>query len=229
MSRHRTVDRVIGILDVVARADEPPTLSEIARALDAPVSSAHDLITALAERGWLVSDGRRFRIGAAPFVLDLLAHGAGSGPEVDVDVVAERFGLGAATAVRVGHHVVYTARSNGLPAEFAPLFDRHVLRDPLTTAAGRLLIALAPHTARQAVLRAARGSDPEAVRDYERVVATIKRTGTAWSDGLSDPRVAAAAVVTGPDTTETAIVLFGDREIDRHRLRDAASTLRHPT
>ncbi|WP_186317824.1 helix-turn-helix domain-containing protein [Curtobacterium sp. 9128] len=226
MSSHRTVDRVVGILDVVARADRPPTLSEIARGIGAPTSSAHDLVAGLVEHGWLVPEGRRFRVGAAPLVLDLLAHGDGPGPDVDVDAIAEQFSLGVATAVRVGHHVVYTQRSRDLPMQFASIFDRHVLRDPLTTAAGRLLLAVAPHAARQAVLRAARAVDPDAVRDYERVVASIRRDRTAWSDGLSDPRVAAAAVQAAAGETGTAIVLFGDRAVDNERLRVAVQSLR---
>jgi DNA-binding IclR family transcriptional regulator len=226
VSSHRTVDRVIDILDTIAREDHAPTVSEIARAIDAPVSSTHDLVAGLVDRGWIVSDGRRLRIGSAPFVLDLLAHGDARDPVVDVDACSERFGLSVATAVRVGHHVIYTARSRNLAAEFAPLFDRHLPRTPLATAAGRLLLALAPDAARNAVLRAARRSTPALVRDYENVVSTIRRTRTAWSDGLSEQRIAAAAVLADPSDTETAIVLFADRLADRRRLRDAVDTLR---
>ncbi len=36
MSDHRSVGRIVDLLDVVARADVPPTVSDLARRLDVP-------------------------------------------------------------------------------------------------------------------------------------------------------------------------------------------------
>lgn len=221
MSEHHAVDRVVAILDAIARASEAPTLTSLASAIDAPVSSTFDLVRGLERHGWVTVRDRRYRIGAAPFVLDLIAHDRAPHASFDIDERAEHFGLGTALAVRVGHHVVYTARSRRLVGgAFAPLVDEHVPRRPLVTAAGRLLLALAPRAARTDVLRALRRDEPRTVAAYEREVATIARSRVAWSDGLSDPRVAAVAVTAAPDEDEVAVVFFGDRVRDRRRLRE---------
>lgn len=219
------MDRVVGVLDVVARAGGGLTLSEISREAQLPLSTARDLTGGLTERGWLVRRGRSYEVGSAPFVLDLIAHETAPWPDIDVDAYAERFELTTAVAVLVGHHVVYTARSRrvGL-GDLSPIVDRHLPRRPLTTAAGRLLLALAPEATREGALRAMSSTDPDAVRSYRRLVPTLRRTRTAWSDGLADPRVAAVAVPSR-QSDALALVFFGDRVTDRHRLGSTVATL----
>jgi len=67
---HRTVSRVVTILELVAAAE--PTgirLGTLANNLAAPKSSIHGLVRGLVARGYLVSVDGMYRIGPAPAVL----------------------------------------------------------------------------------------------------------------------------------------------------------------
>lgn len=213
------------VLDTVARADAPLTVSELSRRLRIPRSSTQDLVLALTARGWLVRTGQRFSIGPAPLVLELLAARHVQWTTIDVDSFAERFDTATAAAVLLGRHVVYTARSRrAVDERLAFIADQYLPRNLLTTAAGRLLLSVAPASARDSVLREARPAHPELVSEYERLLPTIRRRRTAWSDGLSQEPVAAVAVFPDQDDRE-ALVLFGRRGIDTALLKTAAGEL----
>jgi DNA-binding IclR family transcriptional regulator len=225
MSSHRSVDRIVDVLDMVARADVPLTVSELARRLRIPRSSVQDIALGLASRGWLIRTERGLSIGPAPLVLELLAARHVQWASIDVDAIAERFNTATAIAVLLGRHVVYTARSQRpFDERFAVVADQYLPRNPLTTAAGRLLLSAAPEDVRANVLRDARPAHPELVDEYERLLPTIRRRRTAWSDGLSQEPVAAVAVFPDRDDRE-ALVLFGRRGIDTALLKTAAHEL----
>jgi DNA-binding IclR family transcriptional regulator len=174
------------------------------------------------ERGWLVRTGRGFSLGPAPLVLELLAARHVTWTTIDVEAYSREFGTGAAVAVLVGRHVIYTARSRTLVDErLAFVADQYLPRPPLTTAAGRLLLSYAPPDVRSDVLREARKAAPELVSDYESHLPAIRRQRTAWSDGLSQDGVAAVAIFPGESDRE-ALVLFGRRGRDTRRLKLAA-------
>ncbi len=63
---HRTVDRVIEILETVSLSPRGVTLAELAAALDAAKSSVQELTNGLLARGYLIEEDRRFppRAGA---------------------------------------------------------------------------------------------------------------------------------------------------------------------
>ncbi|WP_370877336.1 helix-turn-helix domain-containing protein [Microbacterium arborescens] len=225
VSVHRSVDRIVDVLDMVARADVPLTVSELARRLRIPRSSVQDIALGLVSRGWLIRTERGLSIGPAPLVLELLAARHVQWARIDVDAIAERFNTATAIAVLLGRHVVYTARSQRpFDERLAVVADQYLPRNPLTTAAGRLLLSAAPKDVRANVLRDARPAHPELVDEYERLLPTIRRRRTAWSDGLSKEPVAAVAVFPDRDDRE-ALVLFGRRGIDTALLKTAAQEL----
>lgn len=225
MSAHRSVDRIVDVLDAVARADAPVTVSELARRLRIPRSSMQDLAFGLTARGWLVRTGRGFTVGPAPLVLELVAARHVQWATIDVDFFSERFDTATAVAVLVGRHVVYTARSQRTVDErLAFVADQYLPRKPLTTAAGRLLVSAAPSDVRSTVLREARSTNPDLVDEYERLLPTIRRQRIAWSDGLSQEPVAAVAAFPDGGNRE-ALVLFGRRGVDNALLKAAAHEL----
>ncbi|MGW3731282.1 helix-turn-helix domain-containing protein, partial [Streptomyces sp. NPDC000851] len=71
---HRTVDRVIGILEAVAMSSRGVTLAELAATMDAAKSSVQELTNGLLARGYLIEDGRRFHLGPGPFILTARAN-----------------------------------------------------------------------------------------------------------------------------------------------------------
>lgn len=225
VSAHRSVDRIVELLDAVARADAAPTVSELSRRLGVPRSSVQDIVRSLTEHGWLARTNNGYSIGPAPVVLELLAARHVSWATLDVDAYAERFGTGTAAAVLLGRHVVYVARSRRVVDQrVAFIADQYLPRHPLTTAAGRLLLSVAPVDVRTSVLRDASVSNPTLVADYESHLPTIRRHRTAWSDGLSFEPVSAVAVFPTENTRE-ALVLFGRRGVDTKLLKAAVREL----
>lgn len=68
-AEHRTVTRVLEILETVARAHDPVTLTQLSRALGAPKSSLHGLVGGLLQRGYLRDADGGYRMGAGAHAL----------------------------------------------------------------------------------------------------------------------------------------------------------------
>src|SRR6187200_3354998 len=65
---HRTVDRVVEILETVSLSQRGVTLAELATALGAAKSSVQELTNGLLARGYLIEEDRRFHLGPGPFI-----------------------------------------------------------------------------------------------------------------------------------------------------------------
>lgn len=66
LRRVKSSDRTIDILEFLARAETPLTLTQIAEALGFPKSSLYQVLKTLESRGWIESDpltGKHYRIG----------------------------------------------------------------------------------------------------------------------------------------------------------------------
>lgn len=70
---HRTVDRVVFALEIIARSSGGLTLKAVADALQAPMSSTQQLLSGLVATGYLDSDGKRYVLGPGPRILTLIA------------------------------------------------------------------------------------------------------------------------------------------------------------
>src|SRR4029079_17910071 len=71
---HRTVDRVVEILETVSLNPRGVTLAELATALGAAKSSVQELTNGLLARGYLIEEDRRFHLGPGPFILAARAN-----------------------------------------------------------------------------------------------------------------------------------------------------------
>lgn len=195
---HRTLLRTDRILDHVARCGEPPTLSAIARAIDAPVSSTQDLVQELCALGYLQISGKQYHLGLRPHVLSVIA---GTATAIGIDhSELQRLSRVArapvAIAVLVGHAVFYLDHAGPrAPEHTQAVADDHRPRPPLRTAAGRLLLlATADEPARVRILTALRSSDPQGIEHFSAEFPTIRRDRIARSDGLADPDITAIAI-----------------------------------
>ncbi|MEH3155259.1 MAG: helix-turn-helix domain-containing protein [Gordonia paraffinivorans] len=208
---HRTLIRADRILDHVARCDEPPTLSDIARGVGAPVSSTQDLVRELCALGYLVAAGRRYRLGLRPHVLALIAGGASeTGVEhAELQRLSRVAGAPIGVAALVGRDIFYLDHAGPrAPARTQLVADEHQPRPVLRTSAGRLLLACADEPVRERVLSVLEPDDPEGAARFRRDVGAIRRHRTARSDGLADPGIAAIAI---PAVDGTAFVLTARR------------------
>ncbi|MBE7161448.1 MAG: helix-turn-helix domain-containing protein [Williamsia herbipolensis] len=200
------------MLDAVARAPRPLSLTEIADAAGAPVSSAHDLLDELTALGHLRLVDRRYVLGWRAHTLTVIG---GTTRPAGVDHarlgrLSRQCGAPLTLAVLVGDAVHYLDHAGPrAPGRIQAVADDHRPRPALRTAAGRLMLARAENAPRDHVLDALRAEDPTAVAAFDAEIATIRREGIARSDGLADPDIAAIAV--GTSDPSVALLLTARR------------------
>lgn len=211
--RHRMVDRVAGILEVVARNENGLSLTEIARHIDAPLSTCQGLVNGLVATGYLDERARHYRLGPAPFLLNLLA-GRGVVNRIDhQDLVAlhAETGLTAITTVAVGQDQVYIDHCSSDPST-AYLAESHLRRSLIRTSSGWVLLADYEQRDLWAYLRSLPASDADRVEAFLAQLPQIRENGFCAtprvaenpdSDGISvalreGNRTVAAVGVVGP-------------------------------
>lgn len=184
-ARHRTVDRISSILENVARSASPLTLSEIAHAISAPVSSCQSLVNGLVAAGYLEEDHRTYQLGMAPYLLSTMA---GRRPVENVthamleDVVAET-GYIAVLAVMVGSNVYYLDYAASDPS-FEYLAQNRLKRSPLETSAGWILLSGMEDAPLWGFL-AALDADQEHINSFHRHFPEVRRSGECIAPGVA--------------------------------------------
>lgn len=209
---HRSLARADRIVELVTRSATAPTLTDIAHAVGAPLSSTQDLVRELCALGYLRRSGTRYVMGLRMHVLDLV--GATERPTGIDHAMLERLSRAIEAplglAVLVGREVFYLDHAGPrAPDHIQSVSDDHRPRPTLRTAAGRLLLACSESTVRERLLADLRGDDPDAAAEFDRELPQIRRQRIARSDGLADPNIAAIAVPV--DGTEGALVLTARR------------------
>ena len=182
---HRTVDRIAAILEFVAREREPQSLTKIAQAVGAPVSSVQSLVNGLTATGYLKEEGKTYRLGLAPYFLTALAgqqlvttvtH------EMLEDIVAET-GFIVVLAVLIGEDVYYVDYACSDPA-FEYLAQNRLKRHPLETSAGWVLLSGLDVPTAWNYLAAAEGKQ-ELVDRFQREYPTLRQTGECVAPGVA--------------------------------------------
>ena len=205
VAEHRTVSRVVGILEVVARARRPVPLSVLAAQLDAPKSSLHGLVGGLLHRGYLSEIDGGYRLGAGAHAL--LAPAGSSLPLLLGESCAEiavRTGETVTLATRVGDRSVVYVHSE--PSAFEVCYRPRLRerRPILPTSAGKLF--LAHDDDRDSVLALA---DEDHRRRFLTEIDSIRASGMAFNRGetvsdavgvYEDDRLTAGITIAGPLT-----------------------------
>ena len=136
---HRTVDRVIQILETVSLSPRGVTLAELAAALDAAKSSVQELTNGLLARGYLIEEERRFHLGPGPFILAARANKLAA-LSLDHQFVAELakvLGCTVLVGVRVGDAIVFTDFVGEESPSLTFVARTHARRPLYTSAAGK--------------------------------------------------------------------------------------------
>lgn len=183
---HRTIDRVTAILERVARERSGLTLSELATTLKAPKSSVQELVYGLTATGYLTEHGKRYFMGAAPYVLTLMHNPIAASTIRHDDIVAIRrvIGLNVVVAVQVGDTYVSIDRVSENPdTDF--LTRDHQRRPLLSTALGKTILANLPDDELDSYLTSTGRNDPTVVESFLRDLPGIRRTGLAFNRGAS--------------------------------------------
>lgn len=225
--RHRTVDRVAALLDAAARSREGLTLTELARTIESPTSSAQGLVNGLVATGFLIEDGRRYRLGAAPYLLVLISGRPVVSTVRHEHLVAlhEASGLTAVTAVAVGSDAYYIDHS-GADHRFAYLAENRVRRPLLRTSSGWVLLAHLDRRDLWAHLQSAGPEDAQRVEDFLAEMPRILETGMCATPRSSDTGDGVACAVREDGRVVAAVALVGTHEDIDPRRAELAELLR---
>ncbi len=114
----KTAGRTVEVFEAFAQARLPLTLSELARALNAPQSSIFNLLRALESRGYLYSVGGNKRVYPTRKLFDLADAIAGYEPvvprvEVHLTALRDRTNETVIFGARQGERVIYLAVIEG--------------------------------------------------------------------------------------------------------------------
>lgn len=201
---HRAVDRIAAILGAATTDPRGLTLTELARAVDAPLSSVQKLAYGMVASGFLDEHDGRYTIGPLSAVLERRSGRTSVDDfgHTQLRALHEQTGAGALLVVRVGDDAV-NIDSIGL-SDSAAFADATRWRHPLpSTAGGRVLLAYMPERPR-------REWATENLREYP-------HDPMALLDELDSIRSSGVAVgpsgTLRPDLESVAVPLFRGGEI----------------
>ncbi|WP_418002809.1 helix-turn-helix domain-containing protein [Mycobacterium sp. PDNC021] len=201
--------RVIQIVELLASAELPGTVADIADRLELSRSTVAAILVTLEERGWVVRlPDLTYRIGSAGVEFGVRASAQlplGGSVIGEIDGLAQRVGCDAALIMGSATHLAFIYVTTGYGRIPTPLGTG--ARIPLRAPMGATMVAYASPSIQQQWLDTA---PPEWRQDFADVFEQIHRTGvTAW----------------GLDTRNLdTIMLLGD--IANHLIDDAATALR---
>jgi DNA-binding IclR family transcriptional regulator len=212
--------KLLDVLDAFSRDRRALSLSEIARAIDVPLSTAHRLIAELCTWGGLErDDDGRYRIGLRLWELGALAPRALGLREAALPFMEDLYEVtheNVQLAVRDETEVVFVERFAGRNAVmvYTEVGGRFALPP---TGVGLVLLAAAPAEVQEQVLAGPlKRYTPWTITDpgqLRRVLAEVRRGGVAVSDRqVTADAVSVAAPITERDTVVAAlsIVVRGD-------------------
>lgn len=185
--------RVLDVLELLCRDDEPPKLIDVVRDLDLTQGTAHAIMTTLCERGWATRDpiDRTFAIGPG---LDIAARGvtqarfrARAARTAARDLVAAT-GFAVSVTERVGDFVVVTAFEGG---EDWPLAGEPGDRVPFAAPFGPAFAAFEDEAERRAWVERSGVGTPALARQLNQVLTTTRNRG--YSIERNSPTLAQAA------------------------------------
>lgn len=195
--------KLLAVLDAFSRERPRLTLSEIARAVGAPLSTTHRLVAELTAWGGLERDeDGGYRVGLRVWELGALAPRGPGLREAALPFMEDLYEVtheNVQLAVRDGHEVLFVERfaARGAVTVLTQVGGRFALPP---TGVGLVLLAHAPAAVQDAVLAGPQERyTPHTVVDpaqLRRVLAQVRRAGHAVSDRqVTDDAVSVAAPV----------------------------------
>ncbi|WP_243769642.1 IclR family transcriptional regulator [Amycolatopsis acidicola] len=226
-ARHRTVDRIAAILELVARSRSGLTLSELAECLGAPVSSTQGLVNGLVATGYVEERGRRYFLGSAPYLLNRLA-GRAPVPAVthaDLERIHERSGLTTVLSIVVGPALFYVDYCSSDP-KFAYLAENHVRRSLIRTSGGWILLADMEKRDLWAYLRGLPDADQELIEPFLAALPEIRESGVCAAPHASVDGDGVSIAVRESGKAVAAVGIIGSHPVISRRRGELTSILR---
>jgi DNA-binding IclR family transcriptional regulator len=204
------IDRVSPILDRAARARGGVTLTEFARALDAPMSSIQGLVNGLVATGYLDEHDRRYSLGPAPFLLTRLA----GRPTVTtvthehLEALHRETGMTAVLAITVGSDLYYVDHASHDP-RYAYLAEGFVRRSPIRTSTGWVLLAAMENRDLWPQIAALPPADADLVERFRKDLPRIQAEGLAAAPNASTEADGVSVAVAEEGRTVAAVGIMG--------------------
>lgn len=215
----QSVDRALGLLEVLTRSDGPMGIGEVAEQAGLPQGTVHRLLRSLQLRGYVHHDAsRKYSVGTAALRLgDAAQRSLARSARPHLSELVAISGETANLAVLEGKQVVYVAQvSSPHTLRMFAEVGRHV--PPHSTAVGKVLLAAMPHPRALALLRRTglpRRTDHTitALDAFERELDAVRRNGWAADEEEQELGVRCVAVPVGAlDQAAAAISLSGPAE-----------------
>ncbi|GAA1659098.1 IclR family transcriptional regulator [Mycolicibacterium murale] len=208
--RHRMIDRVAGILELVARNHDGLTLTELARLLDSPLSSLQGLVNGLVAAGYLDEYDRRYRLGGAPYLLNLMAgrHLVTTVGHRELEAVHADTGLTTLLSVVVGQGVFYVDSCSSTP-RYDYLAKNLVRRSLIRTSSGWVLLAGLGRRDLWSYLGTLPAEDGDLRERFLTELEVIQETGVCAAPHISDVADGVAVAVREGGRTVAAVSVVG--------------------
>lgn len=223
--RHRMVDRVAAIMELVARSGTGMTLTEVAKALDAPVSSTQGLLNGLVAVGYLDERARIYTLGTAPYLLNVIA-GRPPVTTVSHDQLAAlhgETGLTATLSTDVGDDLFYVDYVSSDP-HYAYLAENRLRRSLLRTSSGWLLLADREQRDVWAYLNSRPPEDAEYIDRFLGTLSELRETGTCIAPGVAvDGGDGVSVALREQGRTIATVGVIGSREAILSRGQELAA------
>lgn len=230
--RHRMVDRVAAIMELVARSGSGLTLTAVAKALDAPISSTQGLLNGLVAVGYLDERNRVYTLGTAPYLLNVIA---GRPPVTSVSrdqlvALHAETRLTTALSTDVGDDLFYVDHVSTDP-HYSYLAENRLRRSLLRTSSGWLLLADREKRDIWAYLNARPPAESEFVDRFLDSLDELRETGVCTAPGVAvDGGDGVSVALRERGRTIATIGVIGARDLIVERREELARTcLRHAT
>ncbi|WP_025348962.1 IclR family transcriptional regulator [Nocardia nova] len=182
---HRTVSRVVTILELVARNPEGMTLAELATALEAPRSSVHYIAKGLVATGYLTDVGVYTLGPAVETLLGARSSSVEHTARPDLESLQRQFDETVLLCMRIGEQIVYAdAIESTRPIRFSARVGE---RRPLyPSSAGRCFLAYSDPAFRDDYV-ARHVDDPRTRLRLRDEFARTARDGVGFADRHTTP------------------------------------------
>ena len=205
---HRTVSRVTGILEFVARSKNSVRLADMVNELDAPRSSIHGLVHGLASTGYLqVTEDGRYTLGNAVQALLVNPSAQDQRVRTAMEALNLEFDETVTLVMVAGDYVIYTdAIESSQAVRYNPVLG---VRRPLyLTSGGKCYLAHAPEDYREKYLNRHISTVAERSQALEELE-KVRTDGYAVNMGETLPDLTAVSVPVFDNERVSAVITIG--------------------
>ncbi|NOZ23659.1 MAG: IclR family transcriptional regulator [Planctomycetes bacterium] len=182
----QSVVRALDILKVLGRSERGLGVTELAKAVDLKVPTAHNLLRTLVAKGYVAKDAtsQRYRLGFNCASLGRAYRRTLRVPEIarpHIEELAQRLNESVIVAMIEGGEILFVARAAGNQM-LTVNFERSLVRTGFTSVCGRVLLAHLPDHMLERYLAVhpiedAKSEDVHSREDLDRILAQARRDG----------------------------------------------------